>query len=184
MLSMNPIKAQTIAAFVLSALVVCFSFFDALAQGKTMQYQQLPPEIRKHADDIHRACKEQDDQSQPHDLMQGITVLDLDGNGARDLLVDDESLCNSAIKGGNCSNRGCDLKIWKQTGQRSWQVIFDQHVSQKFISTNEKGRLNVMALSIYAGSDGNSQCKPEQGSKYCDALVRYKNGKVVYEILK
>ena len=183
---MNPVKAQTIAALILSAFAICFSISDALAQAKSMQYQQLPPEVRKYTDDIHRSCKEQDDQSQPSDLMQGIQVIDLDGTGARDLLVDAEGLCNSWIKGGNCSNRGCDLKIWKQTGQKSWRVVFDQHVSRKFISTSEKDRLNLMALSINAGSP---QCEPERGKQYtsgqmCDVLVRYRNGSMVFEKIK
>lgn len=183
---MKPTKAQGIAATMQSALVVFFSSSAAFAQAKSMQYQQLPPEIRKYADDIHRSCKEQDDSSQPSDLMQGIQVIDLDGSGARDLLVDAETLCNGWIKGGNCSNRGCDLKIWKQTGQRSWRVVLDQHVSRKFISTSEKDRLNLMALSINAGSP---QCEPERGKQYtsgqmCDVLVRYKNGSMVYEKIK
>jgi hypothetical protein len=183
---MKPIKAQAIAAAALSALVVYYSCSAAFAQAKSMQYQELPSEIRKYADDVHRSCKEQDDSSQPYDLMQGIMVLDLDGSGARDLIVDAEALCNSWIKGGNCSNRGCDLKIWKQTGQRSWRIVFDQHVSRKFISTNEKDRLNLMALSIFAGSP---QCEPERGKQYtsgqmCDVLVRYKNGNMIYEKIK
>jgi hypothetical protein len=183
---MVPTKAQAITAIMLPALVVAFSCSAAFAQAKPMQYQQLPSEVRKYADDVHRSCKEQDDQSQPLDLMQGITVLDLDGSGARDFLVDAETLCNSSIKGGNCSNRGCDLKIWKQTGQRSWRVMFDQHVSRKFVSTNEKDRLNLIALSTFAGSP---QCEPERGKQYtsgqmCDVLVRYKNGNMIYEKIK
>jgi hypothetical protein len=165
------------------AQVFCVSPRFASAEVPELKFQQLPADLRNYVEGIHQSCKELDDTSQPSDPMQGITVIDLDSNGSKALLVDSEWLCNSWIKAGNCSNRGCDLKIWKQTNQLSWRPIFNEHVSRKFVSTDEKNVLRLMAVSIYAGDP---HCRPIPGRKYtsgesCDALVRYKAGGWVWE---
>jgi hypothetical protein len=81
------------------------------------------------------------DKAPPAGLGVGIQEIDLEGRGSRDILVDSEYVCSDWIKGGNCSNRGCDLMIWKQTGRSSWKKIFDKHLigRRKFVSVDENG---------------------------------------------
>jgi hypothetical protein len=98
------------------ALASHFHVSPASAQQQTMRFQDLPREVRSHVDEIRRSCKELDADFKPYDAMQGISVIDLNGDGSRDLMVDNEEVCNSHMAGANCSNRGCDLIIWKQAG--------------------------------------------------------------------
>ena len=158
-----------------SVLFLVLQFDLALAQGPEMQYQQLPNDVRHYVESIRESCIALDPQSKPYDSMQGITVVDLDGEGSRDLLVDTEQLCNGWLKGANCNNRGCVMKIWKQVGQQSWKKIFDKNLFRKFISLGKGNRFRLMAVSIYAGDP---HCKPDPGKDYtsgqsCDALVFY-----------
>jgi len=150
-----------------------------------MQFKNLPPEVRKYADGIRQRCRDLGGAFRLHDTMQGISVIDLDGDGSQDLMVDTIDLCNSCHFGANCSNRGgSDMLIWKHAGRRSWKKIFNHHLYRKFISLGgENGKFQLMAVSIYAGSP---QCRPAPGKDYlsrdvCDALVRYRNGKMVWE---
>jgi hypothetical protein len=163
-----------------------FAAAEVPGQRFPLQYEQLPSDLRSYVDQTRRLCKEQDDNSLPADLMSGISFIDLDGNGSKDLMVEAAQLCAGEIKGGNCSNRGCDLKIWKQVGQRSWRPILDEHVSRSFISLNDKGGLRLIAVSVWAGRP---QCEPVDGKNYtsgqsCDAIVRYKGGKWAWEKIK
>jgi len=163
-----------------SALLLAIYAASSQAQP-TQQYPGLPAEVRAYAEKVRAKCKEAEPDFKPYDEMQGITLIKL--GDARALLVDAEQLCDSWIKGGNCTNRGCDLKIWRQAG--AWSKVFDQHLHRKFISLDEQGRFNLMAVSIYAGDP---HCKPAQGKEYtsgqsCDALVRYRDGNFVWEKL-
>jgi len=60
--------------------------------------------------------------------MQGITIVDLKGDGSRDIAVDNEGLCGAHMAGVNCSNRGCDMTIYKRyqevSGARRLMSIF------------------------------------------------------------
>jgi len=165
---------------VLAAIQISLTLIHfAAAENPSLRHEQLPDDLRKYVDDIRQHCKENDEGSQPKDPMQGIAVIDLDGDGSKDLMVDAERLCTTWIPGGNCSNRGCDLKIWKQTGRRAWRPVFDEHVSRKFVSVDEKDALKLIAVSIWAGSP---HCEPVAGKTYmsaesCDAIARYKKGK-------
>jgi hypothetical protein len=158
----------------------------SVAENPSPRYERLPDDLRKYVDDIRQHCKENDEGSQPKNPMQGISVVDLNDDGLKGLMVDAEQLCTTWIPGGNCSNRGCDLKIWKQTGRRTWQPVFDEHVSRKFVSVDEKGTLKLIAVSIWAGSP---HCEPVAGKTYtsgesCDAIARYKDGKWAWMKIK
>jgi hypothetical protein len=102
----------------------------------------LPADLRSYVNEVRQRCKELDSASQPHEVMQGIWPLDLDGNGSHDFMVDAQQLCNGWLKGGNCTNRGCDLKIWKKVDQRVWRKIFDEHLYAKFISASSQRGLD------------------------------------------
>jgi hypothetical protein len=157
-----------------------------LAFAQTMsqtQYDQLPQEVRNTVRDIRNSCKEDNPDFKPYAIDQGITIVDLDGSGSRDIMLDAENVCDGAHAGANCSNRGCDLAIWKQTGKTSWKKIFKEHLHRKFISLSEDSRFQLMAISIYAGD---LRCKPDPKRNYtsgqsCDALVSYRNGSWIWQ---
>src|ERR1700754_3733750 len=120
------------------ALLCMVSMLPAAAQNLTQsQYDQLPQEVRNTVRDIRNSCKEDDPDFKPHAIDQGITVVDLDGRRSKDIMLDSENVCNGAHAGANCSNRGCDLVIWKQTSRNSWKMIFKEHLHRKFISTSD-----------------------------------------------
>ena len=169
----------------LAGLALLLLLIPASAQVSGMSFKDLPPDAKKYANGIRQKCRDFGGAFKLHSRMQGFTTIDLDGDGSRDLLVDTIDLCNSCHFGANCSNRGgSDVIIWKQVGRRTWKKIFNQHLYRKFLSIGgENGKFQLMAVSIYAGS---SQCQPAPGKDYrssqtCDALVRYRNGKWVWE---
>jgi len=146
----------------------------ATTQDATV-YSQLPPEARKAVNAIRASCKELGDPEPDGDA--GLQIIDLDGNGSHDFVVDVENVCANRISGGNCSNRGCDLKIWKQTGRNSWKKVFDEHQGKFWLSLDYEGRFRLLAVTVIGG---NAHCKaaPIEPSshEYCDALVFWKNG--------
>src|SRR5579871_3835896 len=99
-------------AFIIGVLTLCANP-GGFAQ-KTFQFSDLPREVQGYANDVRKSCKELNADFKPYDPMQGIFVIDLKGDGSRDLMVGNEELCNTAMAGANCSNRACPLVIWKQ----------------------------------------------------------------------
>jgi len=156
--------------------------------GKTagLGFRQLPKEVRDHATEVRQACKELSPEKQLDD-MQGIEVLDIAGTGGRDIVVDNEGLCGEHLSGANCSNRGCDLAIYKETSQGRWSKVFAEHVYAKFLAVDwETMRLQLMVVSIYAGDP---KCKAVRGKEYtsgqsCNLIVRYRRGKWDWELIR
>jgi hypothetical protein len=170
------------AVLAIMSAVVCVN--GAPAQEMTQQqYDQLPKELRDTVREIRASCKELDPEFKPYAIDQGITIVDLEGTRSRDIMLDAEDVCNGRMAGANCTNRGCDLKIWKQTGATSWRKIFDEHLHRKFISLSEDNRFRLMAVSIYAGDP---RCKPNPKASHtsgqsCDLLVYYRNHAWVWQ---
>jgi hypothetical protein len=143
------------------------------------EYNHLPSEVLRTILDIRASCKELDPDFKPYAIDQGIIIVDLNGSGSKDIMLDAKNVCNRVMAGANCSNHGCDLKIWKQISRFSWKKSFDEHLYRKFISISEKNRFRMMAVSIYAADP---RCKPDPKKYYtagqsCDALVYYKNNR-------
>jgi hypothetical protein len=67
-----------------------------------MSFNQLPKEVRDLAVEVRKQCKENNSEMTFND-MQGIEVLDLNGDGSHDIVVDNEGLCGEHIAGANCS---------------------------------------------------------------------------------
>jgi hypothetical protein len=82
----------------------------AYAQISQLEYDQLPKEIRDEVDETRAACKKLGAEDDPY-FGSGLQIIDLDGKGSRDILLDYQHVCNGWFKGGNCSNRGCDLRF-------------------------------------------------------------------------
>ncbi len=157
---------------------------DASAQQNgSREFSRLPSAIQNHVRKIRASCRELDPKHRVYHAMTGISEIDLEGDGVKELMVDNLGLCNSHMAGANCSNRGCDLLIWKRSGKR-WRKVFEEHLFSKFLSIDpDTSRFKLMAATIYAGD---ARCKPDPNRNYtsgmaCDVLVRYRNGRWVWE---
>ncbi len=64
------------------------------------------------------ACKEEGHQplDYPH---VGITVLDLNRDGSKDILLQAWQACDVPTKGAGCNTAGCVAQIFKQVGNAS-----------------------------------------------------------------
>lgn len=157
------------------------------AQPRELTLEQLPHELRAHVDSVRASCRDLNPEQKPWHPMQGISTIDLDGDGHTDFLIDNRELCNDHMPGGNCSNRGCDLLIWRQVGRRGWKRIFKEHLHRKFVSiARGTQRFQMMAVSIYAGDP---RCDPAPGDaptsgQSCDLIVRYRNGELIFERIR
>ena len=74
----------------------------SLLAQPTLTFGQLPSEIRERAADVRKTCTELNPEMK-FDDMQGILVVDLKGDGSRDIVLDNEALCGGAhLAGANC----------------------------------------------------------------------------------
>ena len=158
-----------------------------LAAQPSLEFRQLPKEIWDHATEVRGSCKELAGDDRKFDDMQGINILDLTGNGSRDIVVDDEGLCGSHMAGANCSNRACDMRIYKETSRGQWRKIFDEALYDKFLAIDwERMRLQLMVVSIYAGDP---RCQPNPTKDYtsgksCNLIVTYRNNKWNWQLIR
>jgi hypothetical protein len=159
------------------AIVVCLAFASK-AQELT-NLRQLPKEVRDLAFEVRDSCKELEPDMKLDYEMSGIQILDLNGDGSHDIFVDNEELCGTLrLAGGNCSNRGCDMTIYKEVSKGRWQQIFHEHLHAKFIAIDwETMRFQLMVASIYAG-DPRCQPRKEYTSGHsCNLIVTFRNNK-------
>jgi hypothetical protein len=138
-------------------------------------FNQLPKEIRDLALEVRNSCKE-DNPGRTFNDMQGIEIFDLNGDGSQDIFVDNEGLCGEHIAGANCSNRACDMTIYKQVSKQQWRKIFKEDLYDKFLAIDwETMRFQLMVASIYAG-DPRCQPRKDYTSGYsCNLIVTFKN---------
>lgn len=152
----------------------------------SLEFKEVPREIRDHASAVRRSCREMDPETTFEDL-QGITIVDLKGDGSRDIVVDNKLLCRGHLKGANCSNRGCDLLIYKEGPSGQWRVIFKEHLHERHLAIDwETMRLQLMVASIHAGDP---RCRPNPKKKYssgksCNLIVRYRDNKWNWELIR
>ncbi len=102
-------RAALVLGVIIFAVPVLAEHAPAWGQQGSLRFEELPTEVRSHINKIRQACKwqeELDPDFSPYDFMQGVTVIDLDGDGSRDLMVDNEHICNGRLIGGTCSNSG------------------------------------------------------------------------------
>ena len=119
--------------------------------------------------------------------MQGIQVLSLRGDGARDLVIDNEAICGAHLAGVNCTNRGCDMTIYSEIAKNQWRKVFQEHLYAKFLAIDwERTRLQLIVWSIYAGD---ARCQPDPRRNYtsgmsCNVIGTYKNGRWSWQAIK
>ena len=149
---------------------------EPLAAQPVLSFQQLPSEVRQHAAEVREACKEYDSDFKVDNDMMGIEFLSLKGDGARDIFVDNKGLCGRHWAGANCSNRGCDLRIYKEVSPGEWRKVFEEHLHEKYLTIDyEKMRLQLIVATISASDP---RCKPDPDKMYssglsCNLLVTY-----------
>jgi hypothetical protein len=155
-------------------------------------FDALPKEIRAHIGEIRQRCKETmadanfSKELDATSLLRGTQELNL-SDGSKIIVVDNEEICGNPIPAGNCSNRGCDLLIYKKTDRSNYRKIFDEHLHGKYIAVDYSNykhpRFQLLVASIYAGD---KRCKPEPGKDYtsgmsCNLIVTYRNGRWVWQ---
>jgi hypothetical protein len=124
--------------------------------------------------EVRKACKENAPEMTLTD-MQGIQILNLNGDGSHDIFVDNEDLCGEHIAGGNCSNRGRDMTLYKEIARGQWRKSFND---AKFIAVDwETMRFQLMIASIYAG-DPRCQPRKEYTSGHnCNSILTFNHNK-------
>ena len=165
----------------MSARTITCAIFVGLmtpaAAQPALLFQDLPKEVREHALAVRKSCNEADPDMKFND-MQGIQVVSLKGDGARDLVLDNEDLCGAHMAGYNCSNRGCDMDIYKEVSRGKWRKVFHEHLHAKFLAVDwETMRLQLIVASIHAGDP---RCQPNPRKEYtsgmsCNVIATYKN---------
>jgi hypothetical protein len=157
----------------------------AVAQ-QSMEFRQLPKEVRDHATRVRRSCNESYPDMRFKD-MQGIQILDLEGDGSRDIFIDNKDLCGDQIPGANCSNRGCDMIVYKETSRGKWREIFKEHLYSKYVVIDwDTMRVQLMVVSIYAGDP---RCLPNPKKDYtsgrsCNLIVTYRNNQWNWQVIR
>ncbi|HWK32855.1 MAG TPA: hypothetical protein VNR51_04145 [Hyphomicrobium sp.] len=147
------------------------------------EYAKLPSPVRQHAEEIRKVCRDNDPDWKPGSAMSGILEVTMDGQQA--FVVDNKDLCAPIESAGvNCSNRGCDLKIWKRQ-VRDWKLVLDEHAYSRYVSVTPQGGLAALIIAVQAR---HPQCHPPSGKEYssaetCDILGRYKQGRWHWEKL-
>jgi hypothetical protein len=160
---------------------------QAQSTGPIITFDQLPKEIRQHAVEVRQSCKELAGDNRTFNDMQGIQIVDLKGDGSRDIVVDNEGLCGSHMAGANCSNRGCDVRIYKETSKGAWRKSFQEHLYDKhFVIDWNTMRLQLMVASIYAGDQ---RCHPNPRQEYtsgksCNLIVTYRNNGWNWQLIR
>jgi len=151
----------------------------AAAQTRQSLLNLLPADVQSNIRAARDSCGTADSYADA-----GLQMIDLNGDGSRDIIVDWAYVGCGAAGTTGCSNAGCDLEIFKQTGPTSRKRIFAEHVSGHFVSVGKRFRLLAVHLV-----GGDARCKGEpiyEGSPktFCDALVFWRRGTWAWQPIK
>jgi hypothetical protein len=181
------------------AAVICLGFVTAIgsahAQETTILYSQIPVNIRSEVDRVRGECREalsnSDEKMDLNSDMDGIEIGYLLSPNRKSILVDYSKICGPTFQsaGVNCSNRGCDLKIWQDRGDGRFAKVYDDHLYSRYIlyrfTQNGRAEIKRMTISIWAGDP---RCRPQKDAEFtsgksCDLDARWINGKWSYELI-
>jgi hypothetical protein len=117
------------------------------------------------------------------DPQAGVTIIDLDRDGSKDILVEGWRACSIQIKNfGACNTAGCDLQIFKQIGPHNWKSVFDETIDPVwFLSASQEGYFRLMALSV---SRKITDRYPDPSGSMCDFLLYWKHGRWVWDRIR
>lgn len=149
------------------------SAMEPQASEENDAYRQLPKNVRQHVEEVRQSCKEIG--VEPPYKLAGIQAMTI--NGIPAVSTDSGDLCGSPNAGINCTNRGCDFKIWEKQINGDWRETFSEHLYGKFVGINPDGSLRTLLVSISAQDD---RCDLSEALKVtlisadsCEALVSY-----------
>lgn len=144
----------------------------------SMDSSEFPAAVNGALQEVRNVCKE--NGHQPLDDPQaGITIIDLNGDGSKDIFLQAWQACDMPTKEAGCNTAGCVVQIFKQVGDHQWKVIFDETVDpQFFLSTSKEGRFNLMAVSV--NRKISNRCSDPSGN-VCDYLLHWKRNKFIWE---
>ncbi|MFA5899188.1 MAG: hypothetical protein WC829_08750 [Hyphomicrobium sp.] len=168
----------------LTALVLSCLALTASARAEsflTLDPSEYPAAVNTALQQVRSGCR--DEGHQPLDYPQaGVTVLDLNGDGSKDIFLQAWQACDFPTKGAGCNTAGCVVQIFKQVGNRQWRMIFDETLDpQFFLSASEAGHFNLMAASV---SRKISDRCPDPSGSVCDYLLHWKRNKFVWERIR
>ncbi len=165
-----------LGSYVIAMVLCCVT---ASTAQELINFHQLPKEVRDLAVEVRNSCKELNPDMTFND-MQGIQILDLSGDGSRDIVVDSEELCGVRMAGANCSNRACDMTIYKEVSKGQWRKIFHEDLYAKFLAIDwDTMKFQLMVASIFAGDP---RCQPNSRKEYtsgqsCNLIVTFHNNR-------
>ena len=137
--------------------------------------------MKKGLDDVRSACKGEEHEV-VDDPQAGVTIIDLDRDGSKDILLEAWRACSVEMKGGGCNTAGCVLQIFKQVGPHEWKSVFDETIDPIwFLSASQEGYFRLMALSVSRKTT--DRCPDPSGSA-CDYLVYWKHGRWVWDRIR
>jgi hypothetical protein len=149
---------------------------------QTLDASDYPAEVRTILDEVRGGCREAGQQVS-EDPQAGVTIIDLDRDGSKDILLDAWHACEVPVKGGGaCNTAGCDIKIFKQVGPHSWKLVFDETIGMDwFLSASQEGHFRLMALSVSRKIQ--DRCPDPSGST-CDYLLYWKHNRWVWSRIR
>jgi hypothetical protein len=147
----------------------------------TLEASEYPPEVKKALDDVRSACKGEEHEV-VDDPQAGVTIIDLDRDGSKDILLEAWRTCSVEMKGAGCNAAGCVLQIFKQVGPHKWKSVFDETIDPVwFLSASQEGYFRLMALSV--SRKITDRCPDPSGSA-CDYLLYWKHGHWVWDRIR
>lgn len=149
---------------------------SAAAQAQRV-FDQLSRELQNEIREVRQSCNKEAEEKIEIDSNAGLKWVDLNDDGSHDLVIDWGSAgCYAPGLAGRCSNQGCDLDIFKQTGPKSWKKVFSEQVNGHYESLNDAPRTRWLVITVVGG---NSHCKapPRTPHGMCDALVIWRKGR-------
>lgn len=189
MLSRRTFLKRDITFGWLACLLVTSEATDAIAGAivASPRFRELPNEVQTYVSDVRNRCRElyaDVDGSKiiPEDDMDGILEVELDGRSA--IVSDNLHLCTDHVPAGNCSNRGCDVVIWRQDMRGAWHIVFQEHLHGRTLDIDPNSlRLRSISFGLYAGDP---RCHPQPDREYmssetCGLVARYRYNRWDYQ---
>jgi hypothetical protein len=174
---MNPTKAIGVA---LVALLIPHVAIAAGLQG--LEPSEYPAEVATALADVRNGCREAG-QLPSEDPQAGVTIIDLDRDGSKDILLDAWHACDVPVKGGGaCNTAGCIIQIFKQVAPHRWKMVFDETLlTDWFLSVSDEGHFRLMALSV---SRKISDRCPDPSGGTCDYLLYWKHKRWIWDRIR
>ena len=173
--------ARTISVALIASCLWLPQLYASGGHIEEFGWDELPADLQLHIRQVRSDCADLNPDVVPNNPLQGITAMDLDGDGRRDFFVENQHICNDHMAGANCSNRGCDISIWQQSETGGFERVLNEHAHRSFLSLNRSThQFQMLSISIYAGDPrcGAARKSDAMSSESCDLIFRYRRGRL------